>query len=50
MGEICTVAGIMVFISLDELLPAAQKYGEYYILPYLIGGMAIMAISLVLFI
>ncbi len=45
------VAGIMVYISLDELLPAAQKYGEHHISIWgLICGMAIMAISLLLFI
>jgi ZIP family zinc transporter len=45
------VAGIMVFISLDELLPAAREYGEHHISIYgLIAGMAIMAISLLLFI
>lgn len=45
------VAGIMVFISLDELLPAAKKYDEAHISIYgLIGGMVIMAISLLLFI
>ncbi|GAF03733.1 zinc transporter ZupT [Saccharicrinis fermentans] len=44
------VAGIMVFISLDELLPAAQKYGEHHLSIYgLIAGMAVMAISLLLF-
>ncbi|MDD2192274.1 MAG: zinc transporter ZupT [Bacteroidales bacterium] len=43
------VAGIMVFISLDELLPAAREYGEHHISIYgLITGMAIMAISLIL--
>lgn len=43
------VAGIMVFISLDELLPAAEKYGEHHLSIYgLIAGMAIMAISLLL--
>jgi zinc transporter, ZIP family len=43
------VAGIMVFISLDELLPAAEKYGEHHLTTYgLIGGMAIMAISLIM--
>lgn len=41
------VAGIMVFISLDELLPAAEKYGEHHTAIYgLISGMAIMALSL----
>lgn len=45
------VAGIMVFISLDELLPAAKKYDEAHISIYgLIGGMAVMALSLLLFI
>jgi len=44
------VAGIMVFISLDELLPAAQKYGEHHLSIYgLIVGMAVMALSLLLF-
>lgn len=44
------VAGIMVFISLDELLPAAKEYGEHHLSIYgLIGGMAVMAISLLLF-
>jgi ZIP family zinc transporter len=44
------VAGIMVFISLDELLPSAQKYGEHHLSIYgLIGGMAVMALSLLLF-
>lgn len=45
------VAGIMVFISLDELLPAAREYGEHHLSVYgLIGGMAVMGISLVLLI
>lgn len=45
------VAGIMVFISFDELLPAAREYGEHHLSIYgLIGGMAVMAISLLLFI
>jgi ZIP family zinc transporter len=45
------VAGIMVFISLDELLPAAQKYGEHHLSIYgLIAGMIVMAVSLVLFV
>ncbi|MDF1616106.1 zinc transporter ZupT [Petrocella sp. FN5] len=43
------VAGIMVYISLDELLPTAEKYGEHHIAIYgLIGGMAVMALSLVM--
>ena len=45
------VAGIMVFISLDELLPAAKRYDETHLSIYgLIAGMAVMAISLLLFI
>jgi len=41
------VAGIMVFISIDELLPGAEKYGEHHLSIYgLIAGMAIMAVSL----
>lgn len=43
------VAGIMVFISLDELLPAAREYGEHHYSIYgLIAGMAVMAVSLLL--
>lgn len=42
-------AGIMIYISIDELLPAAQKYGEHHISIYgLVAGMVIMAISLIL--
>lgn len=45
------VAGIMVFISLDGLLPAAKKYDEGHLSIYgLISGMAVMALSLLLFI
>ncbi|RDW16578.1 zinc transporter ZupT [Oceanobacillus arenosus] len=43
------VAGIMVFISLDELLPAAKKYDEAHLSIYgVMTGMAVMAISLLL--
>ncbi|CUH92744.1 zinc transporter ZupT [Herbinix luporum] len=46
-----SVAGIMVYISLDELLPAAREYGEHHLSIYgLIAGMAVMALSLLLFI
>lgn len=45
------VAGIMVFISLDELLPAAREFGKHHLSIYgLILGMIVMAVSLVLFI
>ena len=43
-------AGIMVFISFDELLPAAREYGEHHLSLYgLVSGMAVMAVSLLLF-
>ena len=44
------VAGIMVFISIDELLPAAREYGEHHLSIYgVIAGMMVMAVSLLLF-
>ncbi len=44
------VAGIMVYISLDELLPTAEKYGEHHVAIFgVFLGMVIMAGSLVLF-
>ena len=44
------VAGIMVFISFDELLPAAREYGEHHLSIYgLFAGMAVMAVSLFIF-
>ncbi|MDD2999728.1 MAG: zinc transporter ZupT [Candidatus Riflebacteria bacterium] len=44
------VAGIMVFISLDQLLPAAEKYGEHHLCTYgVVSGMITMAISLLMF-
>jgi ZIP family zinc transporter len=44
------VAGIMVFISIDELFPTAKKYGEGHAAVYgLVGGMGVMALSLLLF-
>jgi zinc transporter, ZIP family len=46
-----SVAGIMVYISLDELLPTAEEYGEHHIAIFgLIAGMLVMAVSLLLFI
>jgi len=45
------VAGIMVYISLDELLPSAEKYGKHHLsIAGLIAGMIVMALSLFLFI
>lgn len=45
-----SVAGIMVFISIDELLPAAREFGEHHLSIYgLIAGMIVMAVSLLMF-
>jgi len=45
-----SVAGIMVYISLDELLPTAEEYGEHHLaIGGLIAGMIVMAVSLILF-
>ena len=45
------VAGIMIYISLDELLPTAEEYGEHHVaIGGLIAGMAVMATSLLLFV
>lgn len=44
-----SVAGIMVYISLDELLPTSRAYGKGHdSLLGLVAGMAVMAISLLL--
>ncbi len=44
------VAGIMVYISIDELLPTAEKYGKHHYSIYgLVSGMILMAFSLLLF-
>lgn len=43
------VAGIMIYISLDELLPTAERYGKHHIaIAGVVGGMAIMGISLLI--
>ncbi len=45
------IAGIMVYISIDELLPMAHKYGHsHLVISGVILGMLIMAISLLLLI
>ncbi|QZE15694.1 zinc transporter ZupT [Halosquirtibacter laminarini] len=51
MGVILSaIAGVMVFISLDELLPTAEEYGEHHLSIYgLVAGMGVMAVSLLLF-
>ncbi|MGC5617201.1 zinc transporter ZupT [Georgenia sp. Z1491] len=46
---LAAVAGVMVFISLDELLPTAEAYGHHHRSIYgLLAGMAVMALSLLL--
>jgi ZIP family zinc transporter len=43
------IAGIMVYISLDELLPTSRAYGKGHESIFgLIGGMAVMALSLLM--
>lgn len=43
------VSGIMVFISLDELLPAAREYGEgHFAISGIILGMGVMGFGLLL--
>ena len=45
------IAGVMIYISLDELLPSAEKYGKHHLsIIGLVTGMVIMAVSLYLFI
>ncbi|MDD4188738.1 MAG: zinc transporter ZupT [Eubacteriales bacterium] len=42
-----SVAGIMVYISMDELLPTAEEYGEHHLaIAGLIAGMVLMALSI----
>lgn len=44
------IAGVMVFLALDELLPAAKRYAKGHETVYgLVSGMATLALSLVLF-
>lgn len=44
------IAGAMVFLSLDELLPAAKRYAQGHETVYgMVSGMAALALSLVLF-
>lgn len=47
---IAAVAGIMVYISFDELLPGSERYGHHHLaIIGVIFGMAVMAGSLMLF-
>lgn len=44
------IAGVMVYLAIDELLPAAKRYGRGHETVYgLVSGMAALALSLVLF-
>ena len=44
-----SVAGVMVYVSIDELLPTAHRYGRSHeILACIAGGMAVMAASLLI--
>ena len=44
------IAGVMVYLALDELLPTAKRYSQGHETVYgLVSGMAVLAISLVLF-
>ena len=42
------VAGIMVYVAIHQLLPAAQKFGKHHmVMKWLFAGMAVMAASVV---
>ena len=44
-----SVAGVMVYVSIDELLPTARQYGRSHeVLAGIAGGMALMAVSLLM--
>lgn len=48
-GLLCFISGIMVYISLDEILPTAHHYGHgHEVVIGVIIGMGIMALSLLL--
>ncbi len=48
-GTLAFVAGVMIYISLDELLPMAHRYGHgHLVISGVILGMLIMAISLIM--
>ena len=43
------VAGVMIYISLDELLPMAHRYGHgHLVIIGIVLGMLVMAISLLM--
>jgi ZIP family zinc transporter len=44
------IAGVMVFLALDELLPAAKRYSRGHETVYgMVAGMGVLAVSLILF-
>ncbi|NLA92315.1 MAG: ZIP family metal transporter, partial [Spirochaetales bacterium] len=44
---LASTAGVMVYISFDELLPTAERYGEHHLSIYgVLAGMGVMALSL----
>ena len=46
---LAAAAGIMIYISLDELLPTAEKYGKHHVaIAGVVAGMAVMGISLMI--
>ncbi len=46
---LAAVAGIMIYISLDELLPTAEQYGKHHVaIAGVVAGMAIMGVSLII--
>ena len=48
---LAAVSGIMVFISLDELLPTAEKFGKHHLsITGVVLGMLVMALTLLFFI
>ena len=48
-GLMAFVAGVMIYISLDELLPMAHRYGHgHLVIAGIVTGMFIMAVSLLL--
>lgn len=48
-GTLAFVAGVMIYISLDELLPMAHRYGHgHLVIGGIILGMLVMAVSLIM--
>ena len=46
---LAVIAGIMVFISFDQILPATEKYGRHHLTTYsIITGMGVMALTILM--